>query len=168
MRYLGLGLLVTFAAQVSLSSVLYAQESKISPDNIVDIIVQASTGKDFVTLKSLCGKDSKPAANFLCDIEQREVDIREEMLSSFALMKKIGDIRVDGDNKSSVPVSVFDKKSNKSQNGTIILAKTDGIWYLTDFLAEGESNSVTEEELKTIELDPSAPVISPPVISPSK
>jgi hypothetical protein len=76
-------------------------------------------------------------------------------------MKKVGDIRVDGDNKSSVPVSVFDKKSNKPQNGTIVLVKTDGVWYLTDFLAEGESSSVTEEELKTIELDPSAPVVSP-------
>jgi hypothetical protein len=39
MRYLGLGLLAAFAAHVSLSSVLYAQESKISPDNIVDIAV---------------------------------------------------------------------------------------------------------------------------------
>lgn len=161
MRYLGLGLLVAFTVQVSLSSVVYAQESKISPDNIVDIIVQASTGKDFVMLKSLCSKDSKPAAKFLCDIEQREEELREEMLSSFALMKKIGDVKVDGDNNSLVPVSVFDKKSNKPQNGTIILAKTDGVWYLTDFLAEGKSNSVTEEELKTIESDPSAPVISP-------
>ncbi|NJK52198.1 MAG: hypothetical protein HC936_04045 [Leptolyngbyaceae cyanobacterium SU_3_3] len=161
MKYLGLGLLVAFSAQVSLSSVLYAQELKISPDNIVDVIVQASTGKNFVVLKSLCGKDSKPAANFLCDIEQREGELREEMLTSFALMKKTGNIRVDGDNKSLIPVSVFDKKSNKPQNGTIILAKTYGVWYLTDFLAEGESNSVTEEELKTIELDQSAPVISP-------
>ena len=64
-------------------------------------------------------------------------------------------------NKSIVPVSVFDKQSNQSQNGTIILTKTDGIWYLTDLLAEGQSNSATEEELRKSELEPSIPVVSP-------
>ena len=161
MRYLVLGFLVFFSAQVSVNRVSYAQGSKISPDNIVDVIVQASAGKDFAAFNKLCSKDSKPAAKFLCDIEKRGGELQKEMLSSFALMKKTGNIKVDSDNKSIVPVSVFDKKSNKSQNGTITLVKTDGIWYLTDFLAEGKNTSATEEELKTIELSPSAPVISP-------
>jgi hypothetical protein len=162
MRYLVLGFLVFFSAQISLSGVSYAQGSKISPDNIVDVIVRASTSKDFAAFKKLCSKDSKPAAKFLCDIELRGGELQKEMLSGFALMKKTGNIKVDGDNKSLVPVSVFDKKSNKPQNGTIALVKTDGIWYLTDFLAEGKNTSATEEELKTIELSPSAPIISSP------
>jgi hypothetical protein len=161
MKYLGLGLFATFMLQVSLSGVSYAQESKISPDNVVDTIVQASVGKNLAVLKSLCGRDSKPAAKFLCNIEQREGKVREEMLSSFAIMKKIGAVRLEGNNKSLVPISVLDKNSNKSRNGTIILTKTGGVWYLADFLGEGESNSVTEEELKTIELPPSSPSIVP-------
>lgn len=161
MRYLVLGFSMFFSAQVSLSRISYAQGSKVSPDNIVDVIVQASTGKDFAAFKKLCSKDSKPAAKFLCDIEQRGGELQKEMLSSFALIKKTGNIKVDGGDKSIVPVSVFDKKSNKPQNGSITLVKTDGIWYLTDFLAEGKNTSATEDELKTIELSPSAPVVSP-------
>jgi hypothetical protein len=161
MKYLGLGLLATFMLQVPLGGVSHAQESKISPDNVVDTIVKASVARNLGILKSLCGTDSKPAAKFLCNIEQREGKVREEMLSSFAIMKKTGAVKLEGNNKSLVPVSVFDKNSNKSRNGTIVLARTSGVWYLADFLGEGENNSVTEEELKTIELSPSSPSIVP-------
>jgi hypothetical protein len=157
MRDIGLGFLVTFAIQIFLSSASYAQELGISPDNIVDIIVQASIDKDFVALKGLCGKDSKPIAKFLCNIEQRDEDLREAILSGFALMKKTGNIRLEGDNKSLIPVAVLNKNSNKIHTGTVILIKTNGTWYLTDFLAEGEKTSATEQELETLESIQSIP-----------
>jgi hypothetical protein len=72
-------------------------------------------------------------------------------------MKKTGNIRLEGDNKSLIPVAVLNKNSNKIHTGTVILIKTNGTWYLTDFLAEGEKTSATEQELETLESIQSIP-----------
>lgn len=92
-----MGLLYALSTVLLIEGVAIAQQQiELSPNNVVEIITQASLNQDFSTLEALCGEGSSEVAIGLCTISDLDDnEIVDTMLEDFAFMMQIDEAVID-------------------------------------------------------------------------
>jgi hypothetical protein len=125
-----------------------AQSVDITPETVIDVIVESANSRSFETLKNLCNSSSQPASTLICNVSDLDPDVSKALLSSYVTLKKVDNKTEINNDSASIPFTMT--ADGQTQEGILVLKQQNGKWYLTDVISASDNKPISKSDVEEI------------------